>query len=464
MNPLRLFVFAMIVAALSPLHAQISATSSASQGINYQSVARDPAGQILANQPVHLRISIRDSSAAGAILYQEHHQVTTNAFGTFSIVVGGGSIILGNFGTIPWGSADKYLQTEMDFAGGNNFRLLGASKLQSVAYALYAGTSAAMVQSVKYDTTGILNIQTAGSSLASGKPAWIAGGSSGLTSSNGWLGTLDNTDVVIKQGNVEAVRYVKGGALMASGGSAGTTPASGPGKRMEWIPAKAAFRAGTVTGSQWDDAYIGSGSMAIGTDVIASGVRSTAIGTNAQALDSNVTVIGTGLLGKGTGAVVIGAYNDTTLAPSDTTAGDKPIFQVGSGTSDQSRSNALTVQRDGDVYATQLILSRGLNLTPTYISVLTPTTLSTNEYSYARLGALGLPALNVVTLGNGNHAGQLLALEGQSLLGAVTGAGIRILDSGNARLNGNMDILSSDFLTLVWDGHDWLEISRSINH
>ncbi len=454
----------MLVIALVPTPAQVSATSAAPQGFNYQSVARNPAGQVLANQAVHLRISIRDSSAAGAIVYQEHHQVLTNAFGTFSVVVGGGSIILGNFGGIGWGAADKYLQAEMDFTGGNAYRMLGVSKLQSVPYVLYAGTSAADIKSVKYDTTGVLHVQTAGNTIPATKPVWLAGGNSTLSAINNWLGTIDNTDMIIKQGNVEAIRYTKGGAILATGSTAGVTPMSGAGSRMEWIPAKGAFRAGYVTGSQWNDAYIGSGSVAMGINAVASGVDAVALGTSIQALDSNSTVLGYGLVSKGSGSTVIGVFNDTTLAATDTTAGDKALFQVGSGSSDLNRANALTVQRDGDVYASQLLLSRSLSLTPASLSVLTPTTIYPREYSYLKVGALGLPLLNVVTLSSGKHRGQLLVLEGQSLLGAVTGAGIRILDSGLAKLNGDMDILSNDFLALMWDGGNWVEISRSINH
>lgn len=454
----------MLVMAYAPLCAQLSATSSAPQGINYQSVARNNAGQVLPNQPVHLRISIRDSSATGVLIYQEHHQIVTNAFGTFSVVVGGGSIILGNFGDIGWGSADKYLQAEMDFAGGNNYRMLGVSKLQSVAYALYAGTSAADISSVKYDTSGILNVQTAANTMSTTKPVWLAGGNSNLNTINNWLGTIDNKDVVIKAGGTEAVKYTTGGAVLATGTITGVTPASGAGPRTEWIPAKGAFRAGAVTASQWDDAYIGTGSMALGRDVTAAGVGSIAMGSASSARDSNIIVVGTGLISRATGAVVVGAYNDTTLAPVDSAAGDKALFQVGSGSSDLSRSNALTVQRDGDVYASQLLLSRSLSLTPASISVLAPVTLTPREYSYLRVGALGLPVLNVVTLGRGKRSGQLLSIEGQSLLGAVTGAGVRILDGGLAKLNGDMDILSNDFLTLVWDGNSWVELSRSINH
>ena len=54
-----------------------------------------------------------------------------------------------------------------------------------------------------------------------------------------------------------------GGSLLAEGNTC-PTPASGPGTRMMWVPSKAAFRAGEVTGALWDAASLGQNSAAIG--------------------------------------------------------------------------------------------------------------------------------------------------------------------------------------------------------
>src|SRR4030067_1286233 len=60
------------------------------------------------------------------------------------------------------------------------------------------------------------------------------------------------------------------GVLLGSG-TTGDTPASGAGTRIMWIPSKYAFRAGTVDGTHWDDANIGSWSVAFVLDNIVSG-------------------------------------------------------------------------------------------------------------------------------------------------------------------------------------------------
>lgn len=49
-------------------------------------------------------------------------------------------------------------------------------------------------------------------------------------------------------------------------GATGTTPTSGAGTRMMWVPDKAAFRVGEVTGTQWDAANIGTHSFSFGLD------------------------------------------------------------------------------------------------------------------------------------------------------------------------------------------------------
>ncbi|MBS1593493.1 MAG: hypothetical protein JST90_04170 [Bacteroidetes bacterium] len=462
MKTYRLLAAAMLVIALWHSYACAATTSSAPQGINYQSVARNSAGQILANQPVNLRISIRDSSSSGAIIYQEHHQIITNAFGTFSVVIGGGSIILGNFGSIAWGAADKYIQTDMDFAGGNNYQTLGVSKLQSIAYALYAGASAADISSVKHDTTGVLTVQTAGNSFQATKPVWMAGGNSGLSTINNWLGTIDNSDVIIKTKSVEAVRYTKGGALLATGGNTGTTPASGAGTRMEWIPAKGAFRTGTVTGTQWDDGSIGNASIAMGKDVVASGAGAIAAGYANSALGAGAVAIGTGLITKGDGTIAVGAYNDTTALAADSAGAADILFQVGSGSSNTARGNAFSVEKDGDVVAPQLNVSNTLTINPGSSSILISTVVATRDYSYMKVGSLGLPILNTVTLANGSRIGQILVVQGEGLLAGLTTAGVQILDNSTTqRLNGNASLSGGARLTVMWDGSSWVELSRS---
>ncbi|MEP2668160.1 MAG: hypothetical protein ABJH04_04150 [Cyclobacteriaceae bacterium] len=108
------------------------------QGINYQGVARSTDGQPLSSKEISIRISILEASANGNIEYDEIHEVRTNSFGLFTLVIGQGASTSSPFNFINWTSGKKWLQVEMDENGGRNFKLMGSQQLMSVPYALYA--------------------------------------------------------------------------------------------------------------------------------------------------------------------------------------------------------------------------------------------------------------------------------------------------------------------------------------
>ncbi len=110
------------------------------QGMNYQAIARNNDGSILTDQTVNIRLSITDGNT-GPMVYQETQDAMTNSFGLFTLTIGSGSSTLGSFSTIDWGAITPWLQVEMDYLGGNNFKLMGTSQLQSVPYALFAAKS-----------------------------------------------------------------------------------------------------------------------------------------------------------------------------------------------------------------------------------------------------------------------------------------------------------------------------------
>ncbi|RLD58503.1 MAG: hypothetical protein DRJ05_07920 [Bacteroidetes bacterium] len=112
------------------------------QTFKYQAVVRDNAGEIIENQPVKFRISIRIGSAGGAIVYRETHPVTTNGFGLANLNIGEGTPISGTFISIDWGTATKFLEVELDPLGGNSYISMGTTQLISVPYALYSENTA----------------------------------------------------------------------------------------------------------------------------------------------------------------------------------------------------------------------------------------------------------------------------------------------------------------------------------
>ena len=116
---------------------QISAQTP--QKFNYQAVVRDNTGAIIASQSVNFRLSIYDLAPTGTIIYQETQTASTNVFGIVNLKVGGGTVQLGTFNTIPWETGDKYFEVEIDL--GSGFISMGTTQLLSVPYAIHSKTA-----------------------------------------------------------------------------------------------------------------------------------------------------------------------------------------------------------------------------------------------------------------------------------------------------------------------------------
>jgi hypothetical protein len=150
-------------------------SQSPPQGISYQAVARDELGNPIAETAISVRMSILANAIDGTLMWEEEHDVTSNLFGLFNLVIGqGASTGQGNspsFELLNWGAATYFLQVELD-PGDGIYELMGTSQLLSVPYALYAGSVAdvddadpdpqnELIESVTADG-GILTITEAG--------------------------------------------------------------------------------------------------------------------------------------------------------------------------------------------------------------------------------------------------------------------------------------------------------------
>lgn len=125
-----LFVFAVCIST--------AVFAQAPQALNYQAVARNSSGTILASQNLSVRFSVHDATAGGTVVYSETQTVTTNQFGLFTASIGTGTILSGTFSGIAWATNDKFLQVEIDLGAG--YINMGTSQLLSVPYALYAAS------------------------------------------------------------------------------------------------------------------------------------------------------------------------------------------------------------------------------------------------------------------------------------------------------------------------------------
>ncbi len=135
------------------------------QSYKYQAVARDGSGNIIANVTVSLRITIVTGSPNGSVLYRETHNPVTNQFGLFSVEIGKGNIIFGDFSTISWGTNIYFMKTELDDSGGSSYTHMGTSQLLSVPYALYSENTENVDDADADPTNEFQTISKAGSTV-----------------------------------------------------------------------------------------------------------------------------------------------------------------------------------------------------------------------------------------------------------------------------------------------------------
>lgn len=134
------FILTVIIflAALVIVYAQ-----TVPQGINYQAVARDGSGNVLAGK-TNMKIRFTILSASSSTLYSEEHtSIPTNQFGLFNLVIGQGTNLdlTKPFSGILWAGSHS-LKMEIDTNGTSGYLDMGTVPFQSVPYALYSPSSA----------------------------------------------------------------------------------------------------------------------------------------------------------------------------------------------------------------------------------------------------------------------------------------------------------------------------------
>lgn len=112
----------------------ISATSIAQNGINYKALIKDASGDVVASQAVTIQFQILEGATTN--VYQETHSPSTDASGIAIVNIGEGTVDSGNFVAIDWGTADHFLNVQVDTGAG--LVDLGTTEFKSVPFALLA--------------------------------------------------------------------------------------------------------------------------------------------------------------------------------------------------------------------------------------------------------------------------------------------------------------------------------------
>lgn len=172
------------------------------------------------------------------------------------------------------------------------------------------GTQTLVIPLAPVNLTDAVNKQYVDSAVA-GANVWATSGTDIYNSNTGNVGIGTSTpSFALSLGDGTATD----GAIIARGygavGSAGQTlTAAGAGKKLIWYPKKAAFRAGSVSGIQWDDASIGNYSVAMGQNTQATNTHSIAMGRAAVASGSSAVAMGYNQEASGNYSVSMGYGN-----------------------------------------------------------------------------------------------------------------------------------------------------------
>jgi hypothetical protein len=143
------------------------------QQINYQAVARDASGAVLANETYAATVTIYSGPAALTVAYTEEHNSVTNEFGLFYFKVGLGNNPSTTFSNIDWGSEEHWI--EVTFNGD----VLTKHQLVSVPYAMVSASANGLIGS----PIDLTNTPTNGDVLVYNAGQWqVQSGVSGVNS------------------------------------------------------------------------------------------------------------------------------------------------------------------------------------------------------------------------------------------------------------------------------------------
>ena len=374
------------------IHCALASSAQAPQAIPYQAIARNSSGTIVASSPVGLRFSIHDSSPTGTVLYTETHTPTTSDQGSFNVNIGQGSVTAGTFTAINWSTNAKYLQVELDVAGGTSYVDMGTQQLLSVPYALYAES---------------------------------AGGSGSWADSAGMLHNTNTTKRVgIGTSNPQARLHVADSSVVFTGpttlgSSPEPVPVTGTGSRFMWVPQKSSLRAGFAYGTQWNADSIGVASIAMGDGPTASGTNAIAMGHLARAKANNAVAIGDSASALGVWATALGR-NVRTQGENSLVLGNNNSLGIYKGIAIGNNISATGENLIGvgnyitspDVWTSGIALGNNIGLQPNSIII------GSNPSPYGGDGKINIGR------NNSSYRGTIIGTGGYVSGGIVLGTGV----------------------------------------
>jgi hypothetical protein len=181
-------IITMFILSVSVITAQ-----STPDGINYQAVARNLKGEILAKQPVSLKVSLfKVNNNQRVEYYREIQQVTTSTVGVFSVALGKGQAEFGQFVDVPWSTENIWMEISIKSKGDADYTSISSNKLLAVPYAFHSITAERLAN-------GSGNVSNATTTTTNGTPSnsWLVFSNRSSNPNTDRLGTGDSTDLNI---------------------------------------------------------------------------------------------------------------------------------------------------------------------------------------------------------------------------------------------------------------------------
>ncbi|MEM5564285.1 tail fiber domain-containing protein [Psychroserpens sp. AS72] len=304
----------------------ISAYGYSQNGINYKAVIKDTNGNVVANQNLDFVFNIEHENVS---IYSESQQIMTDNNGIAIATIGNGSPSIGTFDTIDWKLRNLELNVQIDL--GDGYVDFGNSPFNAVPYA---------INTLKPQGLKALNQGNGiGWRISNDSEPGIYGNIGGHAID------FSAQSLVTNRGATGLFSFASGAATIASAtysvAFGGATSSTG----------EASFTSGSYTRASE------SNSTAMGYNTEASGSNSFAIGNNSEASGYSSTAMGSSTLAEAYISTAVGRYN---VGGGNETEwlGFDPLFEVGNGTSNSARRNALTIAKNGQ----HTINSEGIGL------------------------------------------------------------------------------------------------------
>lgn len=170
------------------------------RGINYQAVARDASGQVLANYPLSIQVNFTEGPKSSANYFSEVHEVLTDDQGYFQILIGDGMGATTQLQDVPWAQKAIWLNTILSSKQDLDIRIENQSKLLSVPYTMFAASAKELLPSDEVE-------------LRNQSIYWLTSGNNDTRPPVHFLGNRDARDLVVKTDSTIRAIFTAAGQL-----------------------------------------------------------------------------------------------------------------------------------------------------------------------------------------------------------------------------------------------------------